>query len=57
MTPEERWRETVAACDILKFYWNIPGYAQRIKDAVDPLPESSVRALARLREEYRKSKR
>ena len=53
MTPAERWRDVVAACD-LSFYWNIPGYAERIRKAVDPLPESSVRALARLREEYRR---
>ncbi len=57
MSPEERWLETIAACEILKFYWNIPGYAQRIKEAVDPLPESSVRAFARLREQYRKTGR
>jgi len=56
-TPAERWRDVVAACDTLKFYWSIPGYAERVKQAVDPLPESSRRALARLREAYRRGRR
>ena len=57
MTPEERWADVVAACDTLKLYWDIPGYAERIKQAVDPLPESSRVALARLREAYRRGHR
>lgn len=57
MTPEERWADVVAACDSLKLYWDIPGYPERIKAAVDPLPESSRVALARLREAYRRGKR
>jgi hypothetical protein len=57
MTPAERWAKTIAACEILKFYWNIPGYPQRIREAQDPLPRSSVEAFARLREEYRKALR
>ena len=54
MTPAERWGDVVGACDSLKFYWGIPGYAERIKRAVDPLPESSRAALARLRAAYRR---
>lgn len=54
-TPSERWRDVVAACDSLKLYWDLPGYPERIKNAVDPLPESSQVALARLREEFRRS--
>lgn len=54
-TPEQRWADVVAACDTLRLYWSIPGYAERVKQAVDPLPASSVRALARLRDAYRRS--
>lgn len=57
LTPAERWRETIAACEVLRFYWNIEGYPERVRNAVDPLPESSVRALARLRDEHRRSRR
>lgn len=57
LTPEQRWADVLAACDSLKFYWDIPGYADRIKAAVDPLPESSRAALARLREAYRRGGR
>lgn len=53
-TPEERWVDVVAACDSIAFYWDLPGYADRIKSAVDPLPESSRIAFARLREAYRR---
>ncbi len=56
-TPEERWRDVVAACDTLRLYWGLPGYPERIKSAVDPLPASSRAALARLREAYRRSQR
>jgi hypothetical protein len=56
-TPAERWTDVSAACDMLRLYWNLPGYPERVKSAVDPLPESSVRALARLREAYRQSRR
>ena len=56
-TPAERWADVVAACEMLRLYWDLPGYPERVKTAVDPLPESSVRALARLREEYRRGKR
>lgn len=56
-TPAERWADVVAACDMLRLYWGLPGYPERVKAAVDPLPESSVRALARLREEYRRGRR
>ena len=52
-TPEQRWADVVAACGVLKFYWSIPGYAERVKTAVDPLPESSRVALARLRAKSR----
>lgn len=44
----------VAACDMLRLYWDLPGYAERIKSAVDPLPESSRLAFARLREAERR---
>jgi len=57
MTPAERWRDVVAACDSLRLYWHLPGYPERIRAAVDPLPASTQRALARLREEYRRSRR
>ena len=53
-TPSQRWADVVAACSTLRFYWSIPGYAERVKNAVDPLPESSRVALARLREAYRR---
>jgi len=56
-TPAERWADTVAACDMLRFYWSIPGYEERVRRAVDPLPESSRAALARLRENYRRGQR
>lgn len=56
-TPEERWQDVVGACDSVKFYWAIPGYPERIKAAVDPLPESSRVALARLRDAYRRGRR
>ena len=57
LTPEERWRDVVGACDLLHFYWAIPGYPERVMNAVDPVPESSRLALARLREEYRRNRR
>lgn len=53
-TPEERWADVVAACDMLRLYWDLPGYPERIKNAVDPLPESSRLAFARLREAARR---
>lgn len=53
-TPAARWRDVVAACDTLKLYWSIPGYPERVQRAVDPLPPSSVEALARLRAEFRR---
>lgn len=56
-TPEQRWADLVAACDSLKLYWAIPGYPERIRAAVDPLPESSRAAFARLREAYRRGTR
>ena len=56
-TPGERWADVVAACDSLKLYWGIPGYPDRIKAAVDPLPESSRAAFARLRDAYRRGAR
>jgi hypothetical protein len=56
-TPAERWADTVAACDTLRWYWSIPGYEERVRQAVDPLPESSRTALARLREAYRRGQR
>ena len=56
-TVEARWRDVVGACDLLRFYWAIPGYPERVKSAVDPLPESSRVALAGLREAYRRGQR
>lgn len=56
-TPAERWRDVIAACEILKFYWNLPGYPERIRKAVDPLPQSSRDLWARLREDYRRGRR
>lgn len=53
-TPEERWRDVVAACDTLKLYWSLPGYEARVRAAVDPLPESSRQAFARLRAAFRR---
>jgi hypothetical protein len=55
-TPAERWADVVAACDTLKLYWHIPGYAERVKSAVDPMPESSRLAFKRLREAYRRDR-
>jgi hypothetical protein len=56
-TPQERWHDVVGACELLRFYWEIPGYPERVKTAVDPLPESSRRAFARLRTEYQRTRR
>ncbi len=55
--PSERWGDLVQACETLRFYWFLPGYPERVKQAVDPMPESSRAAFARLREEYRRSQR
>lgn len=55
--PVERWADVVAACDTLRVYWSIPGYEDRVRQAVDPLPESSRRAFARLREAYKRGQR
>jgi len=55
-TPAQRWADVVGACDTLTFYWGIPGYPERVKQAVDPLPESSRAAFARLRAAYRRSR-
>ena len=57
MSPAERWRDVVTACDTLRLYWSLPGYPERVRAAVDPLPPSTQQALARLREEYRRSRR
>lgn len=54
MSPSERWEEVVAACDMLRVYWSLPGYPERVRTTVDPLPASSVQLLARLREQYRR---
>lgn len=56
-TPAERWEELVGACQTLRLYWSLPGYEERVRKAVDPLPDSSRRALARLREAYRRSRK
>lgn len=56
-TPAERWADVVAACGTLELYWGIPGYPERIKAAVDPMPESSRLAFARLREAYRRGQK
>lgn len=57
MTPAERWRDVIAACDTLKLYWQLPGYPERVRTAEDPLPASTQQALARLRDAYRRSQR
>ena len=57
MTPAQRWGETIAACEVLRFYWFLPGYAERIRAAEDLLPESSILALRQLREQYRRGQR
>ncbi len=56
MTPAQRWRDVIAACDMLRFYWDIPGYPERVRRAVDPLPEGSEHAFARLRDAHRRSR-
>ena len=56
-TPEERWADVLAACDTLKLYWSIPGYPERVKNAEDPMPESSRAAFKRLREGYRRDRK
>lgn len=56
-TPAERWVDVVAACDTVRFYWAIPGYPERVKQAVDPIPESSRAAFARLRAAYRRGQK
>lgn len=56
-TPAERWADVVAACDTLKLYWNIPGYAERVKSAVDPMPESSRAAFKRIRDASRRTRK
>lgn len=55
-TPAQRWAEVVSACEMLKLYWGLPGYPERIKAAADPVPESTVAALARLRAEFRRGR-
>jgi len=57
MSPAERWRDVVAACDTLKLYWNLPGYPDRIRRAEDPVSLSTQRALERLRAEFKRSAR
>lgn len=53
LTPEQRAYLLVAACRAgAKLLRSLPD-PERIAAYVDPLPESSVRALARLRDEYR----
>ena len=56
-TPAERWLDVIAACDSLQLYWGIPGYEERLKNAVDLMPESSRAAFVRLRAEYRRARR
>ncbi len=50
-TPAERWRMAQMCARDAMWAIRASGMAQRILDQVDPLPESTVRALQRLRHE------
>ncbi len=50
LTVAERWRLAVRCSRDVVWAVRASGHPQRILDQVDPLPESSVRALARLRQ-------
>jgi hypothetical protein len=49
LTPEARWRATAAACRAAAQQLAHRPDRQRLLDYRDPLPESSVRLLRRLR--------
>lgn len=49
LTPAERWRLAVLCSRDVMWAARASGHAARILDAVDPLPDSTVAALARLR--------
>jgi hypothetical protein len=49
LTPEQRWRATAAACRAAARQLAQRADRQRLLDYRDPLPESSVIALRRLR--------
>jgi hypothetical protein len=48
-TPAQRWRLARACARDAMWALRAGGIAARVLDHVDPLPESSIRALARLR--------
>ena len=56
MTPEERGLEVHELCGIVAAYWEIPGYAERIRNASDPVSPETARKLAELRERYRRER-
>ena len=49
LTAAERWRLAVVCARDAMWAVRASGHAQRILEHVDPLPDSTVRALARLR--------
>lgn len=51
LSPAQRWRLARACARDAMWAARASGMRQRILDQVDPLPESSVAALARLRRE------
>lgn len=51
LTPEERWRLAASCARDAIWAAKASGRAEQILAYEDPLPESSVRALARLRRE------
>lgn len=50
LTPRELWRLAEACSRDAMWAIRASGMAQRILDHVDPLPESTIRALERLRQ-------
>ena len=48
-SPEELWRHTEDCAKDAMWAVRASGMAERVLAAVDPLPESTVRALSRLR--------
>ena len=56
LTPAELWRLALLCSRDAMWAARVSGHRQRILDQVDPLPESTVAALARLRQLARDSR-
>ena len=57
LSPDERWRLVAAACRAAVRQLAGRADAERLRAYRDPLPASTVAALARLRAEYRRASR